>query len=216
MKLYDAVGPNPRLVRMYLAEKGIALESQQIDIMSAENRGDAYREKNPFGQMPALELDDGRGVFETSVICEYLEEIHPTPALIGSTPEERAEARMWNRRVVLDITEPMSNGFRFAEGLGMFKDRMPTYPNAAADLKSLANDGLAKLDALVEGRQWLCGDRFTLADISLYANLDFFAGVGQPRNPELKNLDAWFERVNARPSADASLHPGAKAAGMRA
>jgi glutathione S-transferase len=216
VKLYNSVGPNPRLVRMFLAEKGMQIPAVEVDIMAGENRKDAYRQKNPFGQLPALELDDGRVIGETTVICEYLEERQPAPALIGSTPEERAETRMWTRRAVLNVIEPMSNGFRWKEALPMFKDRMRTIPQAADDLKAIAQDGLRLFDQALAGRQWIAGARFTLADVALYSMLDFFAGVGQPLDPELKHLGAWFARVGARPSAEASIHPNAKAAKMRA
>jgi len=215
VKLYDSVGPNPRLVRMFVAEKGIQIPSTQVDIMAGENRAAEYRARNPFGQMPALELDDGRVIAETTVICEYLEELHPKPALIGSTPEERAEARMWTRRAVLNVIEPMSNGFRYKEALAMFKDRMRTIPQAADDLKALAQDGLRLFDAQLAGRDFIVGSRFTLADVALYSMLDFFALVGQPLDPALSNVGAWFRRVGARPSAEASVHPNARAAKMR-
>jgi glutathione S-transferase len=216
VKLFNSVGPNPRFVRMFLAEKGISLPTIEIDLMAGENRKDAYREKNPFGQLPALELDDGRVISETTVICEYIEERKPDPVLIGKTPEERAETRMWTRRAVLNVIEPMSNGFRYKDGLPMFKDRMRVLPEAADGLKALAQDGLALFDQCLAGKPWIAGNRFTLADIALYSLLDFFAMVGQPVNPELKNVSAWFQRVAARPSADASIHPNAKAAKMRA
>jgi glutathione S-transferase len=216
MKLYDSVGPNPRLVRMFLAEKGIELPRIQLDIMAGENRQDAYRSKNPFAQLPALELADGRVIGETAVICEYLEEKHPSPPLIGSTAEERAETRMWTRRAVLHVIEPMSNAFRYKEALPMFKDRMRTIPHAADDLKALAQDGLALFDQALAGKSWIAGSRFSLADIALYSMLDFFALVGQPLDPALANVGAWFQRVGARPSAEASVHPNARAAKMRA
>jgi glutathione S-transferase len=216
MKFYNSLGPNPRLVRLFMLEKGIELPAAEIDLMGAENRRPPYTDKKPGGQMPALELDDGRVIGETTVICEYLEELHPTPALIGTTPEERAETRMWTRRIVLNIVEPLSNGFRFAEGLAMFKDRMRCIPQAADDLKAIAREKVAWLDGLMAGKRFVVGERFTLADIVLYAFLDFGAGVGQPHDPSLKNIADWFERVSARPSAEASLHPAAKAGGMRA
>ncbi len=216
MKLINSVGPNPRLVRMFIAEKGIEIPAEEIDLMAGANRQQPYTARNPFGQLPALELDDGTLLCETTVICEYLEEQNPTPVLIGSTPEERAETRMWTRRAVLNVIEPMSAGFRFGEGHDMFKDRMRTMPDAAADFKAVAHDGLEKFDALIGNGPWIVGDRFSLADIALYSLMDFFGTVGQPLDPELKNVGAWFERVNARPSADASLHPAAKGGGMRA
>ena len=131
MQLLTSIGPNPRTVRMFLLEKGIELPQVQVDLMGAENRRPPYTERNPAGQLPALELDDGRVLAETVVICEYLEEIHPTPALIGSTPEERAETRMWQRRVELGITEHLYNAFRFAEGIELFRPRMRVLPEAA-------------------------------------------------------------------------------------
>ncbi len=216
MKLINSVGPNPRLVRMFLAEKGIELETEEVDLMAGANRQPAYTSRNPFGQLPALELDDGTLIAETTVICEYLEERNPTPVLSGDTPEQRAETRMWTRRTVLNVIEPMSAGFRFAEGLNMFKDRMRCMPDAAADFKAVAHDGLEKFDTLIGNGPWIIGDRFSLADITLYALMDFFGTVGQPLDREQKNVGAWFERVNGRPSADASLHPAAKGGGMRA
>ena len=123
---------------------------------------------------------------------------------------------MWTRRAVLHVTEPMSNGFRYKEALPMFKGRMRTIPQAADDLKALAQDGLKLFDQAIAGRSFIAGSRFTLADIALYSALDFFAGTGQPLDPALANLGAWFQRVGARPSAEASLHPNARAAKMRA
>ncbi|MCC6639681.1 MAG: glutathione S-transferase family protein [Deltaproteobacteria bacterium] len=216
MKLYDSLGPNPRLVRLFMAEKGVDLPKAQIDLMSGENRRPPYTDRNPGGQMPALELDDGTLLAETVAICEYLEELHPSPPLVGSTPAERANTRMWTRRVELWITEPLTAGFRFGEGLAMFKGRMRTIPQAADDLKATARDGIEKLDGLVAGRDFIAGSRLTLADIVLYSFLDFAAGVGQPLDPKNANLTAWFARMAARPSADESLHPIAKAGNMRA
>ncbi len=215
MKFLDSLGPNPRVVRMFILEKGMQIPFEQVDIMKGENRGDAYKQKNPAGQMPCLELDDGSYLSEITAICEYLEEKKPEPALVGRTPEERAKTRMWLRRADLNVCEPMANGFRFAEGLAMFKDRLHVIPEAAAGLKETARKNLRWLDGLLTG-QWLAGDRFTLADIHLYAFVDFGKGVGQPLDAANKNLVAWYDRVNARPSATNSLHPIAKAGGMRA
>jgi len=204
MKLHTSIGPNPRLVRLFMAEKGIELELVPVDLMAGENREAAYLAKNPAGQLPCLELDDGRFIAETIVICEYLDELHPTPVLIGSTPEERAETRMWTRRVGLQIIDPLTDGFRFAEGLPMFKERMRTIPQAADDLKAKAQEGLAALDAQIAGSDYIAGDRFTLADINLFAFAEFGSQVGQGIDPSLSNLTAWYERVNARPSVEAS------------
>jgi glutathione S-transferase len=204
MKLYNSVGPNPRLVRMFAAEKGIELELVPVDLMGGENRQADYLAKNYVGQLPCLELDDGTHIAETVVICEYLEDIHPAPALIGANAQEKAEARMWTRRVGQQIIDPLTDGFRFAEGLAMFKDRMRTIPQAADDLKANARDGMQALDGQIAGRDFIAGDRFTLADVCLFAFLEFGNQVGQGLDPSLPNLNAWYERVNARPSVEAS------------
>jgi glutathione S-transferase len=204
MKLHNSIGPNPRVVRMFLAEKGMTLPLLSVDLIGGENRREPYLSKNPSGQLPCLELDDGSFLAEITAICEYIEEKHPKPALIGATPEERAATRMWVRRIDLNIVEPMANGFRYAEGLALFKDRMRTIPQAADDLKAIARDKLAWLDAQIAGRDWIVPNRFTLADVLLYGFVDFGATVGQPLDPAWKNLGAWRDRVAARPSAAAS------------
>jgi glutathione S-transferase len=217
LKLYNSLGPNPRLVRMFMLEKGIPMpETVEIDILGGENRRQEFVAKNPTGQMPALELDDGTVLAETVAICEYLEERQPEPALIGATPEERASTRMWTRRVEFKITVPLTDGFRYAEGHAMFKDRMRLIPQAADDLKAMAQEGIGWLDALMEGREFIAGPRPTLADVLLYAFLDFAGGIGQPLDRSRTRVAAWFDRMAARPSAEASLHPVAKAGGMRA
>jgi glutathione S-transferase len=203
MQLYNSIGPNPRAVRIFMAERGVDLPKAEIDLRGGENRREPYLSKNPTGQSPALELDDGSCITEITAICEYLDETAPGKSLIGSTPQERAETRMWTRRIDLNILEPMANGFRFGEGLKMFENRVHCIPQAAADLKATAQERLAWLDGLMAGKQFVCGDRLTLADIVLFAFVDFFAGIGQPINPELKNIAAWHARMKARPSAAA-------------
>jgi len=203
MKLYTSIGPNPRVVRMFMAEKGIDIPKIEIDLMKGENRKEPYLSKNPHGQLPALELDDGTTVCEITAICEYLEDTHPAPALIGTNPKEKAETRMWTRRVDLNICEPAAMGFRFSEGLGLFKDRMVTVPEAAPGLKKIAQDRLKWLDGQLAGKEFLCGKRFTYADIHLFCFLDFAAPFGQKLDPALANVTAWFERMTKRPSVSA-------------
>jgi glutathione S-transferase len=200
---------------MFLAEKRLTLPTENVDLMGGENRRGTYLERNPGGQVPALELDDGRLLGETVAIFEYLEEKHPDPALIGRTAEERAETRMWQRRVELRITEHLYNGFRFAEGIELFRPRMRVVPEAAPGLKAIAGDGLAWLDGLMDGKPFIAGDRFTIADIILYCALDFGGSVGQPLDAKNVKLARWFERVGGRPSAQASLHPQSQAVGLR-
>jgi len=203
MKLYDSIGPNPRAVRIFMAEKGITLPKETVDLMKAENRQEPFLKKNPSGQCPALELDNGEILAEITAIMEYLDEKYPGKSLMGSTPEERAETRMWARRVDLNILEPMANGFRYGEGLKMFQNRMRCIPHASADLKACAQDKLKWLDGLMEGKEFLAGKRLTMADVLLFAFVDFFAGMGQPIDPALKNITAWHARMKARPSAAA-------------
>src|SRR5215475_15796059 len=103
MKLYDSIGPNPHIVRMFMAEKGIDIPRQTVNLMKGENREAEHLKRNPHGQMPCLELDNGQFVSEILPICEYLEDKNPKPPLVGSTPEEKAETRMWTRRIDLNI-----------------------------------------------------------------------------------------------------------------
>jgi glutathione S-transferase len=204
MKFYNSMGPNPRVVKMFIAEKGLDIPRVEVDLMGGENRKEPYLQKNPAGQLPALELDDGQTIAEIIPICEYIEEAHPYPPLIGTTPKERAETRMWTRRIDLNICEPMANGFRFSTGLRLFQDRVRCIPQAADDLKAIAKEKLAWLDGLVAGREYIVGDRMTLADILLFGFVEFGAQVGQPLDPANKTLAAWRERMAARPSAAAS------------
>lgn len=203
MQLYNSIGPNPKAVRMFLAEKGMTLPRVEVDLMAGENRRQPYLAKNPSGQCPALELDDGSVLAEITAICEYLDEVGPRPSLIGATAEERAKTRMWTRRIDLNILEPMANGFRYGEGLKMFQDRIHCIPEAAAGLKQIAQERLQWLDGLIGAKPFVAGDRMTMADILLFAFVDFFAGYGQPLNPDLKNIAAWYGRMKARPSAAA-------------
>lgn len=204
MKLHTSIGPNPRVVKMFLAEKGLEMPLVKVDLMGGENRREPYSTSvNRAGQTPALELDDGSTLTEIIAICEYLEERQPSPPLIGTTAEERAAARMWTRRVDLKVCEPMANGFRYAEGLPLFQSRMRCLPEAAAGLKAVAHDGLEWLEGEYKG-PWIAGDRFTLADILLFCFLDFGATVGQPLDPAFGKLTAWFASVKGRPSAAAS------------
>jgi glutathione S-transferase len=203
MKLYDSVGPNPRIVRMFMAEKAIEIEKQTVDLRGGENREETHLKRNPMGQMPTLELDDGSYLAEITAICEYLEEKNPKPAMIGSTPEERAECRMWTRRVDLNICEPLANGYRFGEALKFFEKRIPVAPEASAGLKKIAAARLQWLNGQLEGKQYLCGQRFTLADIFLFGWIEFGNQVGQPLDPANANIVAWMARVAERPSAKA-------------
>lgn len=204
MLFYDSVGPNPQVVRIFAAERGVDLPKTTIDLRGGENRQPAYMAKNPAGQLPALELVGGFVLAEITAICEYLDEVGPAgKTLIGATAQERAETRMWVRRLDLNILEPLANGFRFAEGLKLFAPRIHVIPQAADDLKQIAQEKLTWLNGLIEGQEFICGSRLTLADILLFSFLDFGARVGQPINEANANIVAHHARMKARPSASA-------------
>ncbi len=204
MKLYDSIGPNPRVVRIALAEKAMTIDTVKVDLMAGENRQSDYVAKVPTGGLPGLELDDGRCISEITTIVEYLEDIHPANPVIGSTAEERAETRMWTRRIDLAIVEPMTTAFRATEGRGLFASRMTLLsPEAAAELKAIAQEKLLWLDKQLAGRTWVCGDRYTLADILLLAFVAFGASVGQPAPAAASWIAEWHVRAAARPSSAA-------------
>jgi glutathione S-transferase len=204
MKFYDSVGPNPRVVRMFAAERGASLgEKITVDLRGGENRQPAHLARNPFGQMPTLELDDGSFIAEITAICEYLDEVTPGASLIGATPADRANTRMWVRRLDLNIIENLANGFRFSAGLKLFESRIHCIPQAADDLKATAQEWLAKLDGMIAGRDYIAGPKLTLADVLLFCFLDFGAQVGQPINPALTRISAHHAMMKARPSAAA-------------
>lgn len=203
MKLYNSVGPNPQVVRTFMAERGISVPLEEVDIMGGANRQSDYLKVNPAGQLPALELDDGSILTEITVICEYLDETQSGEALMGETPEERAQIRSWTRWADLNVCEPLANGFRFSEGLPLFQDRMRCIPEAAPGLKACVQDKLEWLDGQLGDRQFLAGETFSLADILLSSFLAFGEQVGQPLNRDLTALSAWYDRCQARNSARA-------------
>lgn len=202
--LYDSIGPNPRVVRMFAAERGVALARRTVDLRGGENRREPYLRINPAGQLPALALPDGTVITEITAICEFLDEVASGgPSLIGQDPAERAQTRMWTRRIDLNIVEPMSQGYRYSNGLKLFQDRVRCIPQAADDLKRITQDRLAWLDRLIAGRPFVCGPQLTLADLLLFAFVDFGIVVGQPPAPSLAAIHAHYKRIRARPSASA-------------
>lgn len=207
MRLYQSVGPNPRVVTMFLAEKGLAVERTFVDIITGENRQPPFLARNPAGHTPLLELDDGSHLAESLAICEYLEELNPAPPLIGSSASERAQTRALLREIDQTVVVPMTIGFRGAEGLELFKNRLLCVPDAAAGTKALSQYALAALDKRLASSWWLLGDRFTLADILLFCFAEFGGQVGQPLPSSCSNLSAWQARVAARPSAATSADP---------
>ena len=183
---------------MFMAEKGIDMPKQTVDLRGGENRQAEHLKRNPHGQMPALELDDGSYLSEITAICEYLEEKTP----------EAADDRQHRRRSAPNAgcgrgaststsARPLANGYRFGEALKFFEKRIPCAPEASPGLKMIAANRLQWLNGQMAGKEYLCGSRFTLADILLYCWLDFAGQVGQPLDPANANIAAWFARVGA-------------------
>lgn len=204
VRTFDSFGMNPRTLRFFLLEKGLELPRTEVDILGAENREPAYLALNPAGQTPAVELSDGTILSEVPAICEYIEELHPEPPLIGTSPEERAVTRMCWRRAELNICLPMVQGFYYSDALELFQSRFRCLPEAAEGLKAKAQDAMQWMDDLIE-HEWLAGDRFTVADICLYCYIDQLCDMGQAIPEECTTLSAWFDRVGRRPAAEASI-----------
>lgn len=204
MRLYNSVGPNPQIVRTFAAEKGITLELVEVDLRGGENRQPQFLARNPMGQTPALETDGGQIITEVTAICEFLEDLHPQPALIGNDAAERGETRMWMRRLDLGVMEPFMAGFRATTGRAFFAPRMALLSEGAgAEVLELMNGNLVKFDALLEGRTWICGERFSLADILLGCFLAFVKRTGGKLPDGLKWFPGWLERCEARASFSA-------------
>ena len=202
MKIYDSIGPNPKMVRMFAAEKDFSFsETETVDLMAGANREEPYLSKNPAGGMPSVELDNGQVVSETIAICELIEEEKPSPPLIGSTAAERAETRMWVRRVEWKIIQPLTDAFRNGPGIQLFESRFRTDASVSPFFASVAQDGYEWLDKQLAGRTTIVPGRFTLADVALYAIAEFGVSVGQGIDPAMKNVSAWFDAVKERPSA---------------
>jgi glutathione S-transferase len=203
MKLYGSPtpAPNPRRVRIFLAEKGIDLPETRIDLMKREHKAPEHIARNSLGQVPTLELDDGETISETVAICRYFEEIQPEPSLFGRTAIEKARVDMWVRRVEFQLMAPVGNYWRH------FHQR------TAALLTQYKDFGESNVEAYARAQRWLdgelaqspfiAGDDFTIADICALSVIDFAAWIGLPIDPERTNLLAWHERVSARPSASA-------------
>jgi len=202
MKLYDsAVAPNPRRVRIFLAEKGIDVPTVAVDIVKAENRQPAFLAKNPLGGVPILELDDGTIISESTAICRYFEELKPDPPLMGTDGRDRAIVEMWLRRIEFEVAFPIMQTFRNTHVF--FKDRIPQVPEWGAVCKRRAIQQLAWLDGELADRPFVAGDRYTIADITLLIGVDFGRVSDIRIDPEHKNLTRWYGEVSSRPSAKA-------------
>ena len=209
MKFYDCkTAPSPRRVRIFLAEKGIEVDTEQVDLASGEQHGEAYRRINPDCVVPALQLDDGSCISEVLAICQYFEELQPEPPLMGRDIEERARVTMWNSKIEQQGLLPMADAFRnAAKGL---KGRAVTGPDAYEQIPELAERGrqrvarfLRRLDEHLADRQFVAGDVFSIADISAMVLVDFARWIKLDIPDDALNLARWYGEVSARPSATA-------------
>lgn len=196
MKLYHSIGPNPRFVQLFAAFKGIPLEFVEVDIIAGENRQAPFLAINPTGTTPVLETDTGDYISETTAICEYLEALYPsTPALIGRDALQQALTRMWWRRLDLLVIQPLTNGFRAAEGLELFKNRVICFEDSAAALKQQAVDGWRWFEAHSPGKPYLLGDQPSVVDLLAYCFAEFGEQVGQPLPADCPRLQSWLQQM---------------------
>jgi glutathione S-transferase len=206
MRIYDSAGPNPKKLRVYLAEKGLSIPREFVDILSGENRSAAFLRKNPVGRLPVLELDDGTCLPESLAIMEYLEELHPEPSMIGSTPLERAQVRALERLAELGVMFRVSTIFlntsQVVSGSAM-GGRLKQSPEAADYGRWYLDGTLAVLDAEIGRRPFVAGERCTIADCTLFAALDFAETFQIPFGASAPNVVRWFEAFKRRPSASA-------------
>lgn len=203
MILYGAPmpAPNPRRVRIFLAEKGVDLPETTVDMRKREHKSAEFRTKNSMGQLPTLELDDGTCISETVAICRYFEETHPEPPMFGRTAVEKALVDQWIRRVEFAVMTPVGNFWRHAHP---FTAALLTQYKDFGESNRETYQGAQKyLDRELAGREFLAGDAYTMADICLLSTVDFAEWIGLPVEDGFANLKAWRERVSARPSAKA-------------
>ena len=203
MKLWSAaVAPNPRRVEIYLMEKGIEVETENIDLGAKANYEPEFVAKNSLARVPVLELDDDTFLAESKAICRYFEETHPEPPLLGSDTQERALIEMWDRRMESELMGNITGAFRHLHPY--WDGRIEQIPAYGDICKKNAEDRMAWLDGELADRDCIAGDRFTLADIT--AICAFGIGrVAKIRIPgELKNLTEWNDRMSARDSVIAT------------
>lgn len=203
MRLYDyKAGPNPRRVRIFLAEKGIDVPLVHTDIVKREQKTPEFLAKNPIGSIPVLELEDGTCISESVAICRYFEELHPEPPLFGRTPLEKAQIEMWLRRVELNFMVPV--GMVWIHGHPLTARLIKQIPEAAEQNRKRTQLGYALLNEQLGNHEFVAGDDYSVVDAVLLASLDFANGlVGVPYDSSLTHLKRWHENVSARPSAEA-------------
>jgi glutathione S-transferase len=203
MLLYhDPTALNPRRVRIFLAEKGVAYDTIEVSIAKGANLTDDYRKKNPISLLPVLELSDGRILRESMAICRFIEEEYPEPNLFGSTAWERAVIEQWNRHAELELLIPAAQIFRNTHAF--WSNRITQAPDWGEIMRTQTLARLDWFERELGTRQFIAGDRFSVADITALCAVDF-AKISKIRlDPEKQpNLSAWHARVSARPSANA-------------
>ena len=204
MKLYSAPNPapNPRRVRLCMAEKGIAIPEVMVSMRDREHKSEGFRAKNPWGQLPTLELDDGRTISETVAICRYLDALHPAPPLFGTDAFEQAEVEMWVRRVELTLMTPVGMFWRHAHP---FTAKLLTQFNDFGESNRALYAAACKLidRSLGDGRSWLAGETFSMADICGLTTVDFADFTGLHIPDDAPHLAAWRARFALRPSVQA-------------
>ena len=201
MKLYHSVhAPNARRVRVFLAEKGLEVPFEEVNLAKLDHRAKRFTAINQFETVPVLELDDGTTIAESIAICRYFEELCPSPAMFGTTMLERAEVEMWQRRVEFFLFLPISQVFRHTHP-AMQKLECPQVPGWAASNRVKALASFARFDAALEGRQYISGEHFSIADITGLVALDFTRPARIPIPENFRNLHRWRANLAARPGS---------------
>jgi len=198
----DGRAPNPRRVRVFLAEKGIKIEYEQVDITEFEHKQPDFSNLNPLQRVPVLVLDDGSAISESMAICRYFEELQPEPPLMGAGPLGKAMVEMWQRRMELNLLFPVAQTFRHLHP-AMKEMEKPQVAEWGEVNRPRVLTMLTFLDSELSGRPFIAGDGFSVADITAMVGMDFMKPAKIERPENLPNLDRWHGEVSSRPSAAA-------------
>lgn len=201
MKLYESPSPNARRVHVFMAEKGVEIERVMVDIRAGENLTPEYKAKNPAGRVPVLELDDGSFISESVAICRYLEALHPEPNLFGGSAKEQALVEMWQRRAELNFMTNVAMAFRNITGF--FKDRETPVKEFGEVSAVVAAEFVPMFDEQLGQTQYLAGENFSIADITMAIAWGFAKQIKVVDLPGAANVERWLADVNARPSFSA-------------
>jgi glutathione S-transferase len=200
--LEEKRAPNPRRVRVFLAEKGIEVPYEQIDIMTGAHKTAGFSKLNPVQRVPVLVLDDGTAISETMAICRYFEALQPEPSLFGRTPLEIAEIEMWSRRAEMNFLFPVAQCFRHLHP-AMAELEKPQVPVWAEANKPRVAEIIHIFDETLKSRPYIAGGRFSVADITALITADFMKPARLTIPDEAVHFKRWYEEVRARPSANA-------------